>query len=86
MKKIFTLCDFIREFYRSVSNLYGKSYSFYRYFKSKMKDFRSLFGKSKDYVPFNVDRISFFRLVLAWVFSYPIYLRFRRNYKSEPLI
>ena len=75
-----------KEFYRRVSNLYRKSYSFYRYFKSKMKNFRSLFGKSNDDVSFNVDSNSFFRLILAWIFGYPIYLKIKRNYKSEPLL
>jgi radical SAM superfamily enzyme YgiQ (UPF0313 family) len=75
-----------KEFYRHYADLYKKAYSFQRYFKSKLKDFRSVLGKSKGSIKYNVDRISLLQMVLLHIYGYPLYLRIKNSYKSEPLI
>lgn len=75
-----------REFYCLYADLYRKSYSFRRYFQAKLKDLRSVFIKPRDHIPANVDRISFLKLLIAHIFAYPLYLRLKNNYRSEPLI
>jgi len=74
-----------KEFYSQFAKLYKKSYSFQRYFKSKLKDIRLLFMKLKDRILCNVDRISLFRLILIHIVTIPVYLRIKKNYKSEGL-
>lgn len=75
-----------KEFYGEYANLYRKSYSFRRYYKNKMKELVSLFGKNDDSHPPNPDRISFFQMFLFHVYAYPLYVRMRNSYKSEPII
>jgi hypothetical protein len=75
-----------REFYGEYANLYRKSYSFKRYYKNKLKELASLFGKNGDSHPPNPDRISFFQMFLFHVYAYPLYVRLKNSYKSEPII
>jgi len=75
-----------KEFYSQFAKLYKKSYSLRRYFVSKLKDKRLIFRKSKDHIPNNVDRASFFKLLLLQIFSIPLYLRIKKSYKSERLL
>lgn len=75
-----------KEFYRQYAELYRKSYSFLRYFKSKLNELKTLSGKS-DYIPrFGTDKISLFRLTLLNTFGIPWYIKLRNSYKSEPLV
>lgn len=74
------------EFYGQYADLYRKSYSFRRHLNAKFKDLRFLFRKSKDYLPTNRDRISLFKLGMVHIVGYPLYLRLKNQYKSEPLI
>lgn len=73
------------EFYCQLAHLYKMSYSFKRYFRSKIGDFRRSLGGFKEYSPCNVDRISFLKMALLHIFGYPLYLRLKHSYKSEPI-
>jgi radical SAM superfamily enzyme YgiQ (UPF0313 family) len=75
-----------RDFYRAYSRLYGKSYSFRRYFHWRLGAFVDLFRKKKRFVPLPSDRIPFFRLALLHAFALPKYIGIRNRYKTEPLV
>lgn len=74
-----------REFYDQLAHLYKVSYSFKRYFRSKIGDFCRSLGGSTEYSPSNVDRISFLKMALLHIFGYSLYLRLKHSYKSEPI-
>ncbi len=75
-----------KEFYGEYANLYRKSYSFGRYYKNRLKELSSRFGKNGDSRFLNPDRLSFFQTFLFQFYGLPMYLRMRRAYKSEPII
>jgi radical SAM superfamily enzyme YgiQ (UPF0313 family) len=75
-----------KEFYREYANLYKKSYSFGRYYKNKLKELSSFFNKNNRSLPPNPDRISFFQMLIIYIYGYPLYLRLKNSYRSEPII
>lgn len=73
-----------KAFYDQLVRLYTATYSFQRYFRSLLDDLLS--GLKKDRQPVaSVDRLSFLKLCILHVVAYPLALKMRRIYKSEPL-
>ena len=73
-----------KAFYDQLVRLYTATYSFQRYFRSLLDDLLS--GLKKDGQPVaSVDRLSFLKLCILHVVAYPLALKMRRIYKSEPL-
>jgi radical SAM superfamily enzyme YgiQ (UPF0313 family) len=75
-----------REFYRQVANLYRKTYSFTRYFKSKFEDLKRAYKGSGEKGTVCTDRISFRKLLILHLTGYPLYFKYLHLYKTEPLI
>jgi len=72
-------------FYEQLVHLYSRTYSFGRYFRSLFGDL--LFRLKKNgKPPERVDRLSFLKLCILHLVAYPLALRMRRIYKSEPLL
>jgi radical SAM superfamily enzyme YgiQ (UPF0313 family) len=75
-----------KEFYNQFVSLYAKSYSYRRYFKSVWKDIRSTVNLSKDTLHFRGDRLSLLKMVFLHILVYPLKLKMRKMYRSEPLV
>jgi radical SAM superfamily enzyme YgiQ (UPF0313 family) len=75
-----------KEFYRQLANLYKESYSFKRYLRSKIRDIWKYFSNYGRYKISHADRISLLKMVLLHIFGYPLYLKLKRSYKSEPIV
>ena len=74
-----------KDFYEQLVHLYSRTYSFGRYFRSLFSDL--LFRLKKNgKPPERVDRLSFLKLCILHLVAYPLALRMRRIYKSEPLL
>ena len=72
-------------FYEQLVHLYSRTYSFGRYFRSLFGDL--LFRLKKNgKPPERLDRLSFLKLCILHLVAYPLALRMRRIYKSEPLL
>jgi len=75
-----------REFYSQFVCLYAKSYSYRRYFKSVWKDVLSKLNLSNGTVQYHCDRLSLIKMILMHIFAYPLKIRMRNIYRSEPLV
>lgn len=75
-----------REFYNQFVNLYAKSYSYRRYFKSVWKDFQSTISLSKNNLHYRGDRLSLLKMVFLHILAYPLKSKMRKMYRSEPLV
>jgi len=73
------------EFYIELERLYLRSYSFRRHFRSLLSGLPSKLGKSNRQNPRRPDRLSFVRLALLHLFLFPLLLKFKRNYRHEPV-
>lgn len=73
------------EFYRELERLYLRSYSFRRYFRSYLSGLRSKLGKPGRRSPGQPDRLPLVTLALLHLLILPFLLRFRRNYRNEPV-
>jgi radical SAM superfamily enzyme YgiQ (UPF0313 family) len=77
-----------KAFYQQVIKLYKNSYSFKRFIKHKINRLtnRSQSKKnSPDFYDFNTDGMTFFKLILAHIFTLYQGLRYKRVHRSEPL-
>ena len=75
-----------REFYSQVVRLYEKSYSYRRYFSSVWRDILSKFNLSKGIAHYRFDRLSLMRMILLHIFAYPLKIKMRNLYRTEPLV
>jgi radical SAM superfamily enzyme YgiQ (UPF0313 family) len=78
-----------KDFYNQVISLYKKSYSFKRYFhykKIRSQGPLESLENSPDFYAYNTDGITFFKLVLAHIFPIFQVLKYKKVYKSEPLV
>ena len=75
-----------KAFYEQMVHLYARTYSFRRYFRSLFSDLRSRSKKRGDMLPGRVDRLSFIKLCILHVVGFPLALKMRRVYKTEPLM
>jgi radical SAM superfamily enzyme YgiQ (UPF0313 family) len=74
-----------KDFYKQFAQLYSRTYSFGRYFRSLFGDLLSWL-KKKEKPPGRVDRLSFLKLCILHLVGYPLAFKMRRIYKSEPLV
>jgi radical SAM superfamily enzyme YgiQ (UPF0313 family) len=74
-----------KEFYRQVANLYRKTYSFPRYFKSIIHDFQRAHKKSNSSGSADADRLSFVKMLILHITGYPLYFKYINLHKTEPL-
>jgi len=75
-----------KEFYRLFVELYVKTYSFRRYFRSRFAELLSGLKRSGDLLPGRVDRLSLFKLCIVHLVGIPLAFKVRRLHWSEPLV
>jgi radical SAM superfamily enzyme YgiQ (UPF0313 family) len=75
-----------KEFYRQVANLYKKTYSFPRYFKSIFRDWHKACKKSEGSGSAGADRLSFVKMLILHIIGYPLYFKYINLYKNEPMV
>lgn len=75
-----------KDFYEQYVQLYSKTYSFRRYFRSLFGDLLSRLKKSGELPLGRVDRLSFLKLCIVHLVGYPLAFKMRNVYKSEPLV
>jgi hopanoid C-3 methylase len=74
-----------KDFYDRLVRLYSETYSFRRYFRSLFGDLLAGLKRDGGRPPGRVDRLSFLKLCVLHLVAYPLAIKVRRIYKSEPL-
>jgi radical SAM superfamily enzyme YgiQ (UPF0313 family) len=74
-----------KDFYEQYVQLYSKTFSFGRYFRSLFGDLLSRLKKNGK-SPGRVDRLSFLKLCIVHLVGYPLAFKMRNVYKTEPLV
>jgi len=73
-----------KDFYREYARLYRKSYSIQRYIRARLTHFRRLPKKSRPGPVSHLEGLSLAKSILVNIVTFPLYLRLKNSYKSEP--